>query len=63
MFWLGHVKRRLEVHAGHVAYLGAAGTHVSVRLLFVPDIPNVFVTSESSNLEVLAANTVDPTHM
>ena len=51
MFRLGHIKRRLDVRAGHVAFvalLGTAGTHVSVRLLFVPATPNVFVTSESS---------------
>ena len=48
---LGHIKRRLDVQTGHVAFvalLGAAKTHVSVRLLFVPVIPIVFVTSESS---------------
>ena len=42
---LGYIKRRLDVHAGHVAFvalLRAAKTHVSVRLLFVPAIPSVF---------------------
>ena len=53
MFRLGHIERHLDVRAGHVAFvalLGDAGTHVSVRLLFVPAIPSVFVTSEPSKL-------------